>query len=71
MREPHVVAHVAVTRDGAATGFAPGLTRCQEVAVMFGEDVTFTAADAVLAHEETLAAPPRPRPRLTAPAPPW
>jgi 2,5-diamino-6-(ribosylamino)-4(3H)-pyrimidinone 5'-phosphate reductase len=59
---PYVVAHVAVSLDGATTGFAPDLTRYEQLAGTFREDVTLCGADTVLAQQEVLAGAPRPGP---------
>lgn len=59
---PHVVVHVAVSVDGATTGFAPDLGRFYELARTWREDVTLTGADTILAQEEALAAQPGPGP---------
>jgi 2,5-diamino-6-(ribosylamino)-4(3H)-pyrimidinone 5'-phosphate reductase len=59
---PHVVVHVAVSLDGATTGFDPDVGRFYEIARTWEEDVTLVGADTVLAQEEALAAVPRPGP---------
>jgi 2,5-diamino-6-(ribosylamino)-4(3H)-pyrimidinone 5'-phosphate reductase len=59
---PHVVVHVAVSVDGATTGFAPDIGRFYELARTWHEDVTLTGADTILAQEEALAAQPGPGP---------
>jgi 2,5-diamino-6-(ribosylamino)-4(3H)-pyrimidinone 5'-phosphate reductase len=56
---PHVVVHVAVTLDGATTGFAPAIGRFYELAGRWREDVTLTGADTILAQEAGLRAAPR------------
>ena len=66
-RRPHVVAHVAVSVDGATTGFEPDVGRFYELARTWSEDVTLAGADTVLAQEEALAAAPRPGPAADAP----
>ena len=66
-RRPHVVAHVAVSLDGATTGFEPDVRRFYELARTWSEDVTLAGADTVLAQEEALAAAPRPGPASDAP----
>ena len=58
----HVVVHVAVSLDGATTGFDPNVERFYELARMWREDVTLVGADTILAQEEALAAVPRPGP---------
>jgi len=63
MTRPHVVAHVAVTVDGATTGFAPAVGRYYELAATWAEDVTLAGADTILAQEPALReAPRRPAP---------
>jgi 2,5-diamino-6-(ribosylamino)-4(3H)-pyrimidinone 5'-phosphate reductase len=64
---PYVVAHVAVSLDGASTGFRPDLTRFHQLAATFREDVTLAGADTILAKEESLSAAPRPGPVRDAP----
>ncbi|MDR7385020.1 dihydrofolate reductase family protein [Promicromonospora iranensis] len=59
---PHVVVHVAVSVDGATTGFAPDVGRFYELARTWHEDVTLAGADTILAQEEALAAQPGPGP---------
>lgn len=59
---PYVVVHVAVSVDGATTGFTPDIARFYELAQTWDEDVTLTGADTILAQEETLAAEPGPGP---------
>ena len=49
-RRPHVVVHVAVSLDGATTGFDPDVERFYELARMWREDVTLVGADTILAH---------------------
>ena len=44
-RRPHVVAHVAVSLDGATTGFEPDVGRFYELARTWSEDVTLAGAD--------------------------
>jgi 2,5-diamino-6-(ribosylamino)-4(3H)-pyrimidinone 5'-phosphate reductase len=63
MTRPHVVAHVAVTLDGATTGFPPAVGRFYELAGTWAEDVTLAGADTILAQEPALReAPRRPAP---------
>jgi 2,5-diamino-6-(ribosylamino)-4(3H)-pyrimidinone 5'-phosphate reductase len=57
-----VVAHVAVSLDGATTGFAPDVGRFYDLARTWNEDVTLTGADTILAQEQALASAPRPGP---------
>ena len=64
---PYVVAHVAVSLDGATTGFRPDLARYHQLAATFREDVTLAGADTILAREQTLASAPRPGPVRDAP----
>jgi 2,5-diamino-6-(ribosylamino)-4(3H)-pyrimidinone 5'-phosphate reductase len=59
---PHVVVHVAVSVDGATTGFEPDLARYYSLASIWNEDVTLAGADTILAQEATLASAPRPGP---------
>ena len=59
---PHVVVHVAVSLDGATTGFEPDVGTYYRLAATFGEDVTLTGADTILAQEAALADAPRPGP---------
>jgi len=51
---PHVVIHVAVSLDGATTGFEPDVARFYELAAGFREDVTLAGADTILAQAEAL-----------------
>ena len=63
MTRPHVVAHVAITLDGATTGFTPAVGRFYELAATWAEDVTLAGADTILAQEPALReAPRRPAP---------
>jgi 2,5-diamino-6-(ribosylamino)-4(3H)-pyrimidinone 5'-phosphate reductase len=64
MARPHVVVHVAVTLDGATTGFTPAAGLFYELARTWAEDVTLTGADTILAQEQAL----REAPRVPAPA---
>lgn len=64
MTGPHVVAHVAITLDGATTGFTPAVGRFYELAATWAEDVTLAGADTILAQEPAL----REAPRAPAPA---
>ncbi len=59
---PYVVVHVAVSVDGATTGFAPDIGRFYELARTWHEDVTLTGADTILAQEPALEAQPGPGP---------
>ena len=62
MSHPYVVVHVAVSLDGATTGFEPDVQRFYALARIWREDVTLVGADTILAQEEALAAVPRPGP---------
>jgi 2,5-diamino-6-(ribosylamino)-4(3H)-pyrimidinone 5'-phosphate reductase len=64
---PRVVVHVAVSLDGATTGFAPDVGTFYELAATWREDVTLTGADTILAQEEALASAPRPGPAPAGP----
>ena len=57
---PRVVVHVAVSLEGATTGFEPDVGRFYELARRWDEDVTLTGADTILAQEEAVAASPPP-----------
>ena len=58
----HVVAHVAVSLDGATTGFEPDVGRFYELVATWSEDVTLAGADTILAQEAALTSAPRPGP---------
>ena len=62
-----VVAHVAVSLDGATTGFEVDVGRYYGLAQTWQEDVTLTGADTILAQEAVLAAAPRSGPALEGP----
>jgi len=62
MSRPFVVAHYAVSVDGATTGFPVDLGRYYSLATTWSEDVTLTGADTVLGQEDALAAEPGPGP---------
>jgi 2,5-diamino-6-(ribosylamino)-4(3H)-pyrimidinone 5'-phosphate reductase len=64
---PYVVAHVAVSLDGATTGFTPDTARFYALARTWPEDVTLTGADTILAQEQALRAAPRPGPAADGP----
>jgi 2,5-diamino-6-(ribosylamino)-4(3H)-pyrimidinone 5'-phosphate reductase len=66
-RRPHVVVHVAVSLDGATSGFDPDVERFYELARVWREDVTLVGADTILAQEEALAAVPLPGPAADGP----
>lgn len=55
---PNVVAHVAIALNGATRGFPPDLGEFYGTAATWGEDVTLTGADTILAQELALAAAP-------------
>jgi 2,5-diamino-6-(ribosylamino)-4(3H)-pyrimidinone 5'-phosphate reductase len=61
-RRGHVVVHVAVSLDGATTGFEADVGTFYELAAAWREDVTLTGADTVLAQEPALAGAPGPGP---------
>ncbi|HEX2316908.1 MAG TPA: dihydrofolate reductase family protein [Thermomonospora sp.] len=65
--QPYVVAHAAVSLDGATTGFDPDESRFYELAATWAEDATLTGADTILAQEEALAAAPGPGPLADGP----
>jgi 2,5-diamino-6-(ribosylamino)-4(3H)-pyrimidinone 5'-phosphate reductase len=67
MTGPHVVVHVAVSVDGATTGFDVDLGRFYELAATWNEDVTLAGSDTILAQEQALAAAPRPGPATNGP----
>jgi hypothetical protein len=46
---PYVVAHLAVSVEGAMTGFEPDLARFYALATTWQEDVTLVGADTILA----------------------
>jgi 2,5-diamino-6-(ribosylamino)-4(3H)-pyrimidinone 5'-phosphate reductase len=64
---PHVVVHVAVSLDGATTGFEPDVGRFYALARTWPEDVTLAGADTILAQEKALAHAPRPGPASDGP----
>jgi 2,5-diamino-6-(ribosylamino)-4(3H)-pyrimidinone 5'-phosphate reductase len=64
---PYVVAHVAVSLDGATVGFQPDVGRFYELARTWDEDVTLTGADTVLAQTPALRDAPRPGPSADGP----
>lgn len=51
---PLVVVHVAVSLDGATTGFAVDVGRFYELSATWSEDVTLTGADTILAQAAAL-----------------
>jgi 2,5-diamino-6-(ribosylamino)-4(3H)-pyrimidinone 5'-phosphate reductase len=64
---PYVVAHVAVSVDGATTGFAPDVGRFYELAGTWNEDLTLAGSGTILAQESALASAPRPGPARNGP----
>jgi 2,5-diamino-6-(ribosylamino)-4(3H)-pyrimidinone 5'-phosphate reductase len=64
---PQVVVHVAVSLDGATTGFEPDVGRFYALARTWREDVTLAGADTILAQERALADAPRPGPAADGP----
>jgi 2,5-diamino-6-(ribosylamino)-4(3H)-pyrimidinone 5'-phosphate reductase len=67
VNRPHVVAHLAVSLEGATTGFDVDVERFYELAQTWHEDVTLAGADTILAQEGQLATAPRPGPARDAP----
>ena len=67
MTRPRVIVHVAVSLDGATTGFAADVARYYALARTWHEDVTLAGADTILAQEEALAGAPRPGPATDGP----
>ncbi len=60
---PRVIAHLAVSLDGATTGFSPDLGTFYGLITTWREDVTLVGADTILAQEEALTSgPPGPGP---------
>jgi 2,5-diamino-6-(ribosylamino)-4(3H)-pyrimidinone 5'-phosphate reductase len=64
---PYVVAHVAVSLEGATTGFRPDVAQFYRLAGTWAEDVTLVGADTVLAQAAVLADAPRPGPAADGP----
>ena len=64
---PYVVAHVAVSVDGATTGLEPDVGRFYELAGTWNEDVTLAGSDTILAQEQALVSAPRPGPAQNGP----
>jgi 2,5-diamino-6-(ribosylamino)-4(3H)-pyrimidinone 5'-phosphate reductase len=64
---PHVVAHLAVSVDGATSGFEADQARFYALATLWQEDVTLVGADTILAQETALPAAPKPGPRIGGP----
>lgn len=67
MSRPFVVAHYAVSVDGATTGFDADLGRYYSAVPTWSEDVTLTGADTLLQQEDALAAEPGPGPAVGGP----
>jgi 2,5-diamino-6-(ribosylamino)-4(3H)-pyrimidinone 5'-phosphate reductase len=67
MARPHVVVHVAVSLDGATTGFTPDPGRFYGLLPTWAEDVTLVGGDTILAQEAALAGAPMPGPTPGAP----
>jgi 2,5-diamino-6-(ribosylamino)-4(3H)-pyrimidinone 5'-phosphate reductase len=59
--------HVAVSLDGATTGFTPDVGLFYELAATWDEDVTLTGADTIVAQEPALATAAQPGPSPTGP----
>lgn len=64
---PRVVVHVAVSLDGATSGFAPAMGLFYELAATWREDATLTGAETILAQEAALASAPQPGPSADGP----
>ena len=62
---PHVVIHVAVSLDGATTGFTPDVGTFYALARTWKEDVTLCGADTILAQD--LSGAPQPGPAAGGP----
>ena len=58
----HVIVHVAVSVDGATTGFQPDVALFYDLAARWSEDITLAGADTILAQEPMLADAPMPGP---------
>ncbi|HEX6020785.1 MAG TPA: dihydrofolate reductase family protein [Solirubrobacter sp.] len=58
----HVVIHVAISLDGATTGFTPDVGTFYSLARGFNEDVTLCGADTILAQDLSNAPQPGPNP---------
>lgn len=67
MDVPFVVGHVAVSLDGATTGFDVDIGRYYSLIPTWNEDVTLTGADTILAQEGALDEAPMPGPKKGAP----
>ncbi len=64
---PYVVVHVAVSLDGATTGFQPDVEQFYRLAGSWDEDVTLAGADTILRQEAALADAARPGPATGGP----
>ncbi|MFG1905186.1 dihydrofolate reductase family protein [Kribbella sp. NPDC048928] len=64
---PHVVAQLAVSLDGVASGFDVDLARFYALATLWQEDVTLTDAETIVAQENEVRAAPRRGPRPEGP----
>jgi 2,5-diamino-6-(ribosylamino)-4(3H)-pyrimidinone 5'-phosphate reductase len=64
---PHVVAQLAVSLDGATTGFEADQARLYAMATLWQEDVTLIGADTLLAQESSVRMALRPGPREAGP----
>jgi 2,5-diamino-6-(ribosylamino)-4(3H)-pyrimidinone 5'-phosphate reductase len=64
---PFVVGHVAVSLDGATTGFDVDVGRYYSLIQTWDEDVTLAGADTILAQEAVLDEAPMPGPKEGAP----
>jgi 2,5-diamino-6-(ribosylamino)-4(3H)-pyrimidinone 5'-phosphate reductase len=63
----HVVAQLAVSLDGVASGFDVDLARFYALASLWQEDLTLVGADTILAQEADVLAAPRRGPRPEGP----
>ncbi|WP_371401049.1 dihydrofolate reductase family protein [Kribbella sp. NBC_00662] len=63
----HVVAQLAVSLDGVASGFDVDLARFYALASLWQEEVTLIGADTILAQEADVLAAPRRGPRAEGP----
>jgi 2,5-diamino-6-(ribosylamino)-4(3H)-pyrimidinone 5'-phosphate reductase len=61
-QRPYVVAHVAVSVDGATTGFVPDGAQFYRLIGTWHEDATLAGAETILAQEPALTLAPRPGP---------
>jgi len=64
---PYVVAHVAVSMEGATDGFEPDLGQFYRLAATWSENVTLVGSDTILAQEQLLAAAAGPGPAVSGP----